>query len=116
MSGEPFTHEYCARIDILYDKNGDGFAESVLYNRFMIPITYRFEKGNNSNDAIVSASIAGSGSQLDTKQIIGIAIGAVVGSLITLLLVFLLCRFKRYRSDRREDDQIKVERPNGLLI
>ncbi|KAL7430847.1 hypothetical protein ACHAXM_002385 [Skeletonema potamos] len=128
MSGQAFTHEYCARIDILFDKNGDGVTESVLYNRFMIPITYRFETkgGNNSSndDVIISASIAGnnkSGSSLilDTKQIVGIAIGAVIGSFMTLLFVLLLCRFKSYRLNRRKGDQvdnINVEMPNGLII
>ena len=120
-SGTFFTHEYCARIDILYDRDGDGMAESVLYNRFMIPITYRYEKGssgsNNDDAVIVSASVNGKERQsVDTRTIIS---GVVVGSLITLFLVLLIRRFKRYRSNRRKDEQVNVEVtpvPKGLLI
>ena len=121
MSGE-FTHEYCARIDILYDRDGDGFAESVLYNRFMIPITYRYEQNNNAA-ALLSARVDNGKEHqqwYDAKQTIGIALGAVVGSsLIMLLLVLLVRRFKRYRSNRRKNEQRNVEVtpvPNGLLI
>eukprot|EP00985_Skeletonema_marinoi_P028538 scaffold25188_cov136-Skeletonema_marinoi.AAC.6 len=120
-SGTFFTHEYCARIDILYDRDGDGMAESVLYNRFMIPITYRYEKGssssNNDDAVIVSASVNGKERQsVDARTIIS---GVVVGSLITLFLVLLIRRFKRYRSNRRKDEQVNVEVtpvPKGLLI
>jgi len=120
-SGTFFTHEYCARIDILYDRDGDGMAESVLYNRFMIPITYRYEKGssssNNDDAVIVSASVNGKERQsVDARTIIS---GVVVGSLITLFLVLLVRRFKRYRSNRRKDEQVNVEVtpvPKGLLI
>ena len=120
-SGTFFTHEYCARIDILYDRDGDGMAESVLYNRFMIPITYRYEKGssgsNNDDAVIVSASVNGKERQsVDTRTIIS---GVVVGSLITLFLVLLIRRLRRYRSNRRKDEQVNVEVtpvPKGLLI
>ena len=121
-SGTFFTHEYCARIDILYDRDGDGMAESVLYNRFMIPITYRYEKGssgsNNDDAVIVSASVNGKERQsVDTRTIIS---GVVVGSLITLFLVLLIRRFKRYRSNRRKDEQVNhvevTPVPKGLLI
>eukprot|EP00984_Skeletonema_dohrnii_P022351 scaffold11481_cov118-Skeletonema_dohrnii-CCMP3373.AAC.2 len=120
-SGTFFTHEYCARIDILYDRDGDGMAESVLYNRFMIPITYRYEKGDSSNNddaVIVSASVVdGKEPQsVDTRTVVS---GVVVGSLITLFLVLLIRRFKRYRSNRRKDEQVNVEVtpvPKGLLI
>jgi len=120
-SGTFFTHEYCARIDILYDRDGDGMAESVLYNRFMIPITYRYEKGSSSNNddsVIVSASVVNGKEQqaVDARTILS---GVVVGSLIALFLVLLIRRFKRYRSNRRKDEQVNVEVtpvPKGLLI
>ena len=109
------SHEYCARIDILFDRNGDGIAESVLYNRFMIPITYRFEKSGSN---IVSANVD-NGNGRASSMVVPI-IGAVVGSLITLLLVLLIRRWRRYRSNRRKEEQtMNVEGssvPKGLLI
>ena len=117
-----FTHEYCARIDILHDKYGNGLElESVLFNRFSIPITYRYPK-KGGDGSILSASVNGlQQSQLDTKQIIGIACGAIGGSIVTLLIILLLRRYHRYRSKKRTDDETNAEvevtpMPNGLLV
>ena len=119
-----FTHEYCARIDILHDKYGNGLElESVLFNRFSIPITYRYpKKAGESGNGALSASVDGQQqAQLDTKQIIGIACGAIGGSIVTLLIILLLRRYHRYRSKKRTDDETKADvevtpMPNGLLI
>ncbi len=125
--GTFISHEYCARIDILLDRDGDGMAESVLYNRFTIPITYKFEKGggssssNSSNDArIVSANV----NRKEPQSVVNARpiIGAIVGSLVTLLLVLMVRRYKRYRSNRRNDEQMKSNEEvtsvpaSGLLI
>ncbi len=120
-----FTHEYCARIDILHDKYGNGLElESVLFNRFTIPITYRYnpKKAGESGNGALSASVDGQQqSQLDTKQIISIACGTIGGSIVTLLIILLLRRYHRYRPKKRTDDETKADvevtpMPNGLLI
>ena len=119
-----FTHEYCARIDILHNKYGNGLVlESVLFNRFSIPITYRYnpKKAGENGNGILSASVQQQ-SQLDAKQIISIVCGAISGSMVTLLIILLLRRNQRYRSKRRKDDNetnadVEVTpMPNGLLI
>lgn len=119
------SHEYCARIDIVFDQDGDGIAESVLYNRFMIPITYRFETngsggGGSSNSRIVSANVDdGNGRSSSVVVDVRPIIGALVGSLITLLVVLLARRWKRYRSNRRKEEQnmnVEATVPKGLLI
>lgn len=122
--GTFISHEYCARIDILFDRDEDGMAESVLYNRFTIPISYKFEKGsssssNNSSEArIVSANVNGKEQQsvANARPIIG---AIIVGSLVALLLVLVVRRCKRYRLNRRKEEQMNVEvtpLPSGLLI
>lgn len=122
--GTVISHEYCARIDILFDRDEDGMAESVLYNRFTIPISYKFEKGsssssNNGSDArIVSANVNGKERQsvVQVRPIIG---AIIVGLLTALLLVLIARRCKRYRSNRRKEEQMNVEvtpLPSGLLI
>lgn len=122
--GTYISHEYCARIDILFDRDEDGMAESILYNRFTIPISYKFEKGsdsssnNSSSDArIVSANVNGKEQiAVQARPIIG---ALLVGSLVALLLVLIVRRCKRYRSNRRKEEQMNVEVtpvPRGLLI
>ena len=119
-SGTFVSHEYCARIDILFDRNGDGIAESVLYNRFMIPITYRFEKSGSGDSNIVSANVDNGNGQASSMAVVVPIIGAIVGSLITLLLVLLIRRWRRYRSNRRKEEQTMNAEgssvPKGLLI
>jgi hypothetical protein len=118
-SGTFVSHEYCARIDILFDRNGDGIAESVLYNHFMIPITYRFEKSGSGDSNIVSANVDNGNGRASSMIVVPI-IGAIVGSLITSLLVLLIRRWRRYRSNRRKEEQTMNAEgssvPKGLLI
>lgn len=121
MSETFVSHEYCARIDILFDRNGDGIAESVLYNRFMIPITYRFETTGSGGSNIVSANVDNGNGRASSMVVVVPIIGAVVGSLITLLLVLLIRRWRRYRSNRRNEEQQAMNAegssvPKGLLI
>ena len=103
-----FTHEYCARIDILHDRDEDGIAESVLYNRFSIPITYRFDNNGDEREdrdgTLLSATVGGKERQWSSysKQVFGL----VVGLFMSVILVSLTRRLKRYRSNRRRDAEL----------
>jgi len=115
-----FDHAYCAGIDVLYDVNKNGVAESVLNQRYAMEVTYAYDNvyddksGAIVDEVINSATLSDESTKSATRnESLAIGLGVLAGSVLTLTLIALIYGEKRKRKWKRRED-IDINNENEL--
>ena len=113
-------HTYCAGVDILYDLNATGSLESVLKGRFAMNINYMYtpiideESGEIIEETLSSATLSDDSTRTnDRNEALGIGLGVLAGSVVTIGLIAIIYGGRKKRRTLRRVQEIEAEQAAG---